>query len=297
MGFILGLIVIFGSLLGGFVAMGGHVGVLWQPWEYVIICGTALGTYIIGNPLTTVRDTGRALVEAILNRSPKQATYLDLIGVLYGLMREHRTKSRSEVEAHVDNPSESEIFKGFPKVLEDKELTDFVCDYFRLIIIGNARPHEIEALMDEEINTLVREKLKPYYSLTSVAEALPAIGIVAAVLGVIKAMGALDQSPELLGSLIGAALVGTFAGIFFSYGVVSPLAQKAKTVREKRCQVYIIVKQTLLAFLNGAMPQIALEHGRKTIAASSRPSIDAVENQTLASAVPAVTAEPRQSAA
>lgn len=282
MSFILGLVIVFGSLLGGFVAMGGHVDVLWQPWEYVIICGTALGTFIIANPTATVRDTGRAVVEAILNRSPKQATYLGLLGVLYGLMREHRTKSRSEVEAHVDNPGDSAIFQAFPDILRDHELTDFVCDYFRLIIIGNARPHEIEALMDEEINTLRREKLKPYHSLTTIAEALPAIGIVAAVLGVIKAMGALDQSPELLGSLIGAALVGTFAGILFSYGIVSPIAHKAKVVREKRCRVYVIVKQSLLAFLNGAMPQIALEYGRKTITAGHRPTIDAVENHTMA---------------
>jgi chemotaxis protein MotA len=297
LGFILGLIVVLGSLLGGFAAMGGHLEVLWQPWEYVIICGTSLGTFMIATPLATVKDTGKALKEAILNKAPKQDTYLELLGVLYGLMREHRTKSRGEVEAHVDNPTESEIFKGFPVVLKDKELTDFICDYFRLIIIGNARPHEIEALMDEEINTLLRDKLKPYYSLVSIAEALPAIGIVAAVLGVIKAMGALDQSPELLGALIGAALVGTFAGIFFSYGIVSPLALKVKTVREKRCRVNIIIKQTLLAYLNGAMPQIALEHGRKTISASSRPTIDAVENQTLSGGAPSQTAEPTKSAA
>lgn len=281
MGFLLGLIVVLGSLLGGFVAMGGYVGVLWQPWEYVIICGTAFGAFIIANPFAAVRDTGHAIGEAIRNRAPDDALYLDLFGVLYGLMREHRTKSRSEVEAHVDNPHESNVFREFPSVLADQELTDFLCDYFRLIILGNARPHEIEALMDEEINTMIREKLRPYHALMSIAEALPAIGIIAAVLGVIKAMGALDQSPELLGGLIGAALVGTFAGIFLSYAIVSPLAQKVKAIRERRCRVYVIVKQTLLAFLNGAMPQIALEHGRKTISANARPTIDAVENQTL----------------
>ncbi len=162
-----------------------------------------------------------------------------------------------------------------------KELTDFVCDYFRLIIIGNARPHEIEALMDEEIQTYLREKLKPYYAMNSVAECLPALGICAAVLGVIKAMGALDQSPDLLGHLIGAALVGTFAGIFLSYGVAAPIANKIKIVREKRCRVLVVVKQSLLAFMNGAMPQIALEHGRKTISAHDRPSIDDVEQATL----------------
>ena len=282
MGFLIGLIVVLGSLLGGFAAMGGHLEVLWQPWEYVIICGTSLGAFILANPLALVKDTAAAVKEALLNKAPKEKTYLELLGVLYGLMREQRTKSRSQVEAHVDNPQESEIFKGFPEILKDKDLTDFICDYFRLIIIGNARPHEIESLMDEEINTIVREKVKPYYALTSVADGLPAIGIIAAVLGVIKAMGALDQSPEILGHFIGAALVGTFAGIFFSYGLVGPLATKVKMNREKRCRVHIIVKQTLLAFLNGAMPQIALEHGRKAISASYRPSIDAVENQTLA---------------
>jgi len=123
--------------------------------------------------------------------------------------------------------------------------------------------------------------LKSYHALVSIAEALPALGIVAAVLGVIKAMGALDQEPEILGSLIGAALVGTFAGIFFSYAVVSPVASKLRTIREKRMQLYVIVKQTLLAFMNGAMPQVALEHGRKAISAYERPSIDEVEQKTL----------------
>jgi chemotaxis protein MotA len=290
MGFIIGLVIVLASMLGGFAAMGGHLEVLWQPFEYVIICGTSIGTFVIANPFALVKDTGAAVKEALLGKAPKQKTYLDLLGVLYGLMREQRTKSRSVVEAHVDNPEESEIFKAFPDILKDNALTTFICDYFRLSIMGNARPHEIESLMDEEINTLVREKLKPYYALQSVADGLPAIGIIAAVLGVIKAMGALDQSPEILGHFIGAALVGTFAGIFFSYGLVGPLASLVKMNREKRCRVNIIVKQTLLAFLNGATPQIALEHGRKAISTSYRPTIDAVENQTLAGgAAPAET--------
>jgi chemotaxis protein MotA len=144
--------------------------------------------------------------------------------------------------------------------------------------------------MDEEIDALVRSKLKPYSSLMTVAEGLPALGIVAAVLGVIKAMGAIDQSPKLLGGLIGAALVGTFAGIFLSYGLVAPLAQKIKLVREARCRLYIIIKQTLLAFMNGALPQIAIEHGRKMIGPGERPSIDVVENETIAGAAAKSTA-------
>lgn len=281
MSFFIGMIITLGCLLGGFAAMGGHIAVIWQPWEYVIIGGTAVGTFVVANPISTVKDTGRALMEAIMGKAPKQREYLDLLAVLYNLMREVRSKPRGQVEGHFDNPQESEIFKKFESVLSNSELTTFICDYFRLMLMGNARTHEIEALMDEEIHTISKEKLKPYYAMVTVSEALPALGIVAAVLGVIKAMGALDQSPELLGKLIGAALVGTFAGIFLSYAVVSPLAAKAKLLREKRCQIYVLVKQTLLAFMNGAMPQVALEHGRKTIASSSRPTINQVENETL----------------
>ncbi|HXF55696.1 MAG TPA: flagellar motor stator protein MotA [Hyphomicrobiaceae bacterium] len=279
---IVGLIITLGCLLGGFVAMGGHVYVIWQPWEYVIICGSALGTFVVANPMKTIKDTGKGAVEAFKNAIPTRREYLDVLAVLYSLMRELRSKPRNEVEGHIDNPTESPIFQRFPSVLKNGDLMAFICDYCRLIIIGNARTHEIEALMDEEIQTIRNDKLKAYHSMVTISEAFPALGIVAAVLGVIKAMGALDQSPEILGHLIGAALVGTFAGIFFSYAVVSPIANKIKTVREKKLRLYVIVKQTLLAFMNGAMPQIALEHGRKTISAYERPSIDEVEQETFA---------------
>lgn len=281
MGILVGLVITMGCVLGGFMAMGGHVGVLMQPWEVVIICGAALGTFVVANPMKTVKDTGNAIVEAFRFSVPKEQEYLETLGVLHSIMRELRMKSRNEVEAHIDNPEESSIFKAFPTVLRNYDLTHFICDYCRIIIIGNARPHEIEALMDEEIQTIRADKLKPYHALVTVGDSLPALGIVAAVLGVVKAMGALDQSPEILGGLIGAALVGTFLGIFLSYAVVVPIATQVKLVRDKRNRLYIIVKQTLLAYMNGSLPQVALEFGRKTISAHDRPSIDAVEQSTL----------------
>jgi chemotaxis protein MotA len=268
-------------MLGGFAASGGRIAVIWQPYELIIIGGSALGTFIVANPLTTIKDSGRACLEAIKGAAPGKRDYLDLLGLLYVLMRELRGNARNELEEQIDNPKDSEIFKQFPKVLADKDMTAFICDYVRLILIGNARTHEIESLMDEEIETIKRDKLKAYQALMAVSDGLPALGIVAAVLGIIKAMGALDQSPELLGELIGAALVGTFAGIFMSYGIAGPLATKIKVTREKRCRLYVIIKQTLLAFMNGAMPLIALEHGRKTISAYDRPSIDDVEGETM----------------
>nr|WP_179956189.1 MULTISPECIES: flagellar motor stator protein MotA [unclassified Pannonibacter] len=277
----MGLIIAAVSLIGGFAAMGGKVTVLWQPWELVIIIGIAIGTFFVANPMKAILDTLRASREAVFNSVPRKRDYLDLLALLYALMRELRSKGRNEVEPHIENPQDSEIFRAFPTVYRNRGLSTFVCDYFRLIIVGNARAHEIEALMDEELQTIHRDQMKPYYALSALAEALPAIGIVAAVLGVIKAMGAIDQSPQILGSLIGAALVGTFVGIFLSYALVAPVAHKVKGVRESRLRPYIIVKQSLLAFMNGAPPQIALEHGRKTISAGDRPTIDEVENETM----------------
>lgn len=286
MGSLIGFIIAIGSLLGGYAALGGHLTVLWQPWEFVIIGGTALGIFIVGNTLRTVRDTGRGIFEAVIGDVPRRQHYLGVLEVLYALMRELRSKGRSDVEKHIEDPDNSEIFRKVPYVLKDQELRAFICDYFRLIIVGNARPHEVEQLMDEEIQTIAHERLMPYISLGAIAEALPALGIVAAVLGVIKAMGAIDQSPQILGALIGAALVGTFGGIFLSYGVVAPIAGKIKVTRERQLAPYILIKQTLIASMNGAVPQIALEYGRKTIPAYQRPTIDDVEDEVISTPAP-----------
>ncbi len=285
MNFVIGLLISMGCVLGGYAALGGHLHTLFQPFEFLILGGAALGIFVVANPLPTIKDTGKGIVEAILGREPKQKDFLDLLALMHSLMREMRAKSRGEVEVHVDNPTESDIFARHPKILRDKLLLGFICDYCRLIIIGSARSYEIEALMDEEIQTLTYDKLKPYHALTAIGDGLPALGIVAAVLGVIHAMGALDQGPEVLGGLIGAALVGTFSGIFASYGIVSPVANKLKVTRQKALREFSLVKQTLLAYMNGAMPQIAVEFGRKTIPAKERPSIDEVENETTSAGV------------
>ena len=281
MNVIIGLVIVGVCLLGSFVMMGGHMAVLWQPFEYVIILGSAIGTFFVANPMKIVKDAGKAMLEAVKESMPKHHDYLDILALLFVLLREMRSKTKSEMEAHVDTPAESEIFKAYPGVLKNEELTTFICDYCRLVLIGTARPHEIESLMEEEIQTIMRDKLKVYAAVTAVAEALPALGIVAAVLGVIKAMGALDQPPEVLGHLIGAALVGTFAGILFSYGFFGPLATKIKTVREKKVRIYFIVKQTIIAFMNGSMPQVAVEHGRKAVSAYERPTVGELEQATI----------------
>jgi chemotaxis protein MotA len=287
----IGLIVTLACMLGGFAAMGGKVSVIWQPWEYVIILGASVGTFIVANPMKTIKDCGVALKQALTNAVPTKEDYLIIMMCLFSLMRELKSKSRAEVEKHIDNPTESAIFTAYPKVLAHPKLVTFICDYFRLILMGNARSHEIESLMDEEIATMRGDKLKCYHSLVAMSEGLPALGIVAAVLGVIKAMSALDQPPEVLGHYIGAALVGTFGGIFFSYAVVTPIATQVKIVREKRLRQYIVIKQTLLALMNGAMPQIAVEHGRKAVSSADRPSVDELEQATLSAGSPGAAME------
>jgi len=281
MNIIVGFIITLGCVLGGYMAMGGHLDVLFQPFELVIIGGAGVGGFIMANPMKVIKDTGKAFGEAFKQTVPKERDYLDVLGVLYSLMRDLRTKSRNEIEAHIDNPEESSIFTAAPNLLKNKELTAFICDYVRLIIIGNARSHEIEALMDEEIETIHYDKMKPYHAMTAMGDSFPAIGIVAAVLGVIKAMGKINESPEVLGGLIGAALVGTMLGIFLSYCMCNPIIAQIKAVRTKQHRLYIIVKQTLLAYMNGSVPQVALEYGRKTISSYERPSIDAVEQEMM----------------
>lgn len=284
---VLGLLVTIGCVFGSFMAMGGHIGVLMQPFELVIIGGAALGTFIVANPMATIKDSGKGVVEALKNKVPHEEDYLALLGLLYSLLRELKSKPRNEVETHIDNPEESAIFQAYPDILENIPLRSFICDYCRLILVGNARPHEVEALMEEEIGTIRYDKMKAYHALSAVGDGLPALGIVAAVLGVVKAMGHIDETPEVLGGYIAAALVGTFLGILLAYAFIGPIATKVKIVREKQLRLYFVAKQTLIAYMNGSLPQIALEFGRKAISAYDRPSIDTVEEATMNAGVAA----------
>ena len=284
MGSFVGIVITVAALLGGFAAMGGHLGVLMQPWEFVIIMGTAAGTFIMANPWKVVVDTGVACAQAVTGAVPGERYYLDLLGALHALMRELRGKGRNEVEAHIDDPSSSEIFKAFPSVLGDASLLQFICDYVRLIIMGNARTHEIEALMDEEIHTIVKSKLSPYHALVVVSEALPALGIVAAVLGVIKTMGAISEPPEVLGGMIGSALVGTFLGVFLAYGIIGPMGTRLKAVIDEDALFYHVIRDILVAHLHGNAAQVSVEIGRGSVPSEYQPSFQELE--TSLNAIP-----------
>ena len=283
MNILLGFILVIGSVLGGFAAMGGHLSVLWQPYELVIIVGAAIGAYIISNPSKVIKETIKSIFQMVGGKPYSKRDYLDLFSLLYLVFRTGK-QNLNKLESDFDNPLESNFFNQFKLVSKKSKNVIFIADYMRLILLGSNNPHELEALLDEEIETIERELHRVPSALMVMADSLPAIGIVAAVLGVIKAMGAISEPPEVLGALIGGALVGTFLGVLLSYGVVGPVGQSVRARKEQELEYFIAIKASLIAYLNGYPPQICVEYGRKTISEEVRPEFEEVEKATMETA-------------
>ncbi|GER08586.1 flagellar motor stator protein MotA [Iodidimonas muriae] len=281
MNMIIGAVVVLASVLGGFAALGGHVELLWQPFEILIIAGSAFGAFIIGNPRRVVKDTGKALMGLAKNSKYSREDYVELLSLQFALFKQAKAKGMMSLERDIDDPFSSELFNNFPGVLRNERGVLFITDYLRLISLGSERAHELEALMNEEMETMQREQSQAPKAMHRVAESLPALGIVAAVLGVIKAMGAINQPPEILGGLIAGALVGTFMGVMLSYGFASPVAVVIKTQREEDLNYFTCIKAGLLAYLNGYAPQICVEYARKVLFTEIRPSFYEVEKATM----------------
>lgn len=257
--------------------MGGHLAVLWQPFELVIIGGAAVGAFIINNPKSIIQGVGQAFKDAMKDSPYTKADYLELLSLMYLIFKLAKSKGPLALEAHIENPHESKIFQNFPKFMHDHHALTFLCDYLRMLTLGTSNVHQIEDLMNEELETHHYERHRLAAAVGGVGEGLPALGIVAAVLGVIKTMGAIDQPPAILGKYIGGALVGTFLGILLAYGFVSPIAGKIKAIYEEESKYYQCIKVGLLAYLNGYAPAIALEFARKTLISNLRPSFYDVE--------------------
>lgn len=279
--FFVGLIVVFACVFGGYMAMGGHIHVLWQPFEFVIIGGAAAGAFIISSPSAVLKNVSKAIQDAIRGSTYGKQEYLELLSLLYLIFKLAKGKGMLALESHVEKPHESKIFSQFPTILNNHHLVDFICDYLRMLTLGTQNAHQVEDLINEELETHHFEQHRIASAFSGMGDGLPALGIVAAVLGVIKTMGAIDQPPEVLGKLIGGALVGTFLGVLLAYGMVSPVATKINAVYEEEGKVFLCVKSALLAFMNGYAPSIALEFARKTIISDLRPSFYELE-QTLA---------------
>jgi chemotaxis protein MotA len=278
--------IVIASVMGGYVALGGHLAVLVQPFEAVIIVGAALGAFITSQSTQThvLKETLGAFKTILRGKKYKKPDYLELLSTLYALFRLIKTKGELAIEAHVEHPHESSLFKHFPLFLQNEGAVHFVCDYMRLVTLGSKNPFEIDALMDEEIETLRKEKSHVPHAIQNMADAMPALGIVAAVLGVIKTMGAIKEPPDVLGHMIGGALVGTFLGVLLSYGFIGPVASATKGAGEAEVKYFECIRQGILAYLNGCAPQVAVEFARKVLPHDVRPSFEEVEQATAAAA-------------
>jgi chemotaxis protein MotA len=275
--FLVGSIIVLASVLGGYVALGGHLFVLWQPFEFVIIGGAAVGGFIIANPKNVLGKTGKAIGALIKGPRHSKEDYLELLSLLYTVFKLAKSKGMLALEAHVENPQESELFQRFPKFYNDHYAVTFLCDYLRMMVLGSENAHEMETLIDEEIETHHAEHQQICSAIQTVADATPALGIVAAVLGVIKTMGAITEPPAVLGKLIGGALVGTFIGVLIAYGFVGPMASGLKAVYEAEGKYFQCIKVALLAHMNGYAPSVSVEFARKALYSHVRPSFYEVE--------------------
>jgi chemotaxis protein MotA len=276
----IGIVIIFGSVIGGFILQGGHLDVLMQPFEALIILGAAAGAFIIGN-------TGPVLKQSLgvakaLFRGPRfnKAAYLELLGMQFSLFKLVQSKGVLALEAHIENPSESTIFQRFPTFAANHHAVEFVCDYMRMVTLGTNNVHEMEALMDEELETHHQENARLVNAFQALADGTPALGIVAAVLGVIHTMGAISQPPEVLGHMIGGALVGTFLGVFCAYGFFGPMAQALRNINEAEDKYFLSLKVGLLAHISGYPPVMAIEFARKALMSEDRPTFLEVDEAT-----------------
>ncbi|NYT65073.1 flagellar motor stator protein MotA [Alcaligenaceae bacterium] len=267
-----GFLIVFFSVFGSFVALGGHLGALYQPFEFTLIGGAALGAYIAANSGKTAMQMLNVLPQVFKKTPYNKELYMELMALLYVLLNKARRDGLMSVEADIEDSANSPIFAEYPRITRDPDVMEFLTDYLRIMISGNMSPFEIETLMDQEIDTIVQERSVPATALHVVADALPAFGIVAAVLGVIKALASVDEPPAILADLISKAMVGTFLGILLAYGFVSPLASSTERHVFASIKVFECIKVTLLASMNGYPPPLAVEFGRKILFVAVRPS-------------------------
>ena len=275
---IIGYVIVMGSVLGGFILEGGPIAVLNQTVEFLIIGGASIGSLVAGTPTKVLRALLESIKKAVAGAGYSKADYMELFAMLYEVFSVMRKSGEMALEKDVDDPANSEIFKKYPKFLANHAAQGLMLDSLRLVISGSADADELANLMDEEIATHEEEARQPPGVLSKTGDALPGLGIVAAVLGVIIAMGSMDQAPEVIGHKIAAALVGTFLGILLSYGIVQPMAQKIELMSIEDTKYLECLKTGILAYLHGAAPIIAVEYSRRVVFSTERPSALELEN-------------------
>jgi len=274
---IIGVFIVLGCVIGGFALEGGPLGVLVQPIELLIIGGAAVGAFFIASPKTVIFGTLKKAVKVFTASEASKQTYLDILSVLYVLMNMARRDGIVSIESHVSKPDGSAVFTRFPALLKNHEVLDFICDNFKVLLAGNIEPYQFEAVMDIDMSASHKHESNAPGAINKVADSLPGLGIVAAVLGIVLTMGKINEPPEVLGHSIGAALVGTFLGILLSYGFVGPMAQNLEYQVKETHSMLEVVKAGLVGFASGFPPMLAVEAARRAVSGPPRPTFEELE--------------------
>lgn len=275
---IVGILIVFAMVFGGYIAAGGKMGIILKalPYEMTMIGGAAVGAFVISNDLSSIKHTLKDVGKVFKGPKWKHGDYKDLLCLLFELIRLAR-QNPVAIEEHIEAPEESSIFSRYPKLLKDRETVDLICDTLRSASMNYDDPHQVEEVLEKRMETNSHHAMHSSHALQTVADGLPALGIVAAVLGVIKTMAAIDQPPEILGKMIGGALVGTFLGVFLAYGIVGPFAARLKTVSEDDSHFYQLIREVLVANLHNHATNICIEVGRQNTPSHCRPSYGELE--------------------
>lgn len=274
-----GLVLLFVCVFGTYVVEGGSIGPVMEalPFEFATIGGAAIASFIVANSMFAVRHTLHNLRKVVQGAMFVKRDYVDLLSLLFFFVRLANTKGAMALEAHIERPKESAAFKRFPKILANGIARSMICDYFRMVGMNDDDPHQIEDVMARELRKTLQEELHPAHALQVVADALPAFGIVAAVLGVVQTMGHIAEPPVVLGRMIGEALTGTFLGVFLAYGIAAPIAARLQGVAEEEAKYFEVIRAVLVAHLHGNAPQVSVETGRKMAPNQHMPSFTELE--------------------
>jgi chemotaxis protein MotA len=274
---LIGIGIVFVAVIGGYLMEHGNLSVLFQPSEFVIIFGAATGALIISSPIGVLKGILKNVSKLFSSEAVSKEDYMELLMLLNQVFWKTRKEGLLALEADVDNPASSEIFKNYPKIMSNPQTLGFICDNLRVMISASMPSHELENLLETDIEALSHSKMVPSHSIAKVADGLPGLGIVAAVMGVVLTMGKISEPPEVLGECIGAALVGTFLGVLTCYGFVGPIATNLEH-KAKDGEIYFnVIKSALVSFQGGVAPQITIETARRTIPADERPTFAEVE--------------------
>ena len=279
-----GLGFLLACVFGSYVMSGGSIYPLAEamPFELLTILGAAIGTFVMANSMHEIKHTLAGFGKIMKGGSYRKSDYVDMLCLMFFLVRLASTKGNMALEPHIDRPEESAAFQKFPKILANHHATAIICDYFRMVGMNADDPHQIEDVMARELKKTLHEEMHGSHALQSMADALPALGIVAAVLGVIKTMSHINEPPSVLGAMIGSALVGTFLGVLLAYGMAGPFAGRLKGVVEEEAKFFEVIRAVLVAHLHGNAPQVSVETGRKMAPNQHMPTFAELEQAVQA---------------